>query len=73
MPYNPLAEMVRALFEFAFGIIFLPFRLLGLVKRSRGGRQLGPYEQNRQRAAMAAFTAALCEVDPERATAGAAD
>jgi hypothetical protein len=60
MPPNPLAEMVAALFRLAFDIVFLPFQLLGLARRARGGRPLGPYEQNRQRAAAAAFVAALC-------------
>jgi hypothetical protein len=60
MPYNPLAEMVKALFELAFSILFFPFKLFGFGNRARGGRQLGPYEQNRQRAAAAAFVAALC-------------
>jgi hypothetical protein len=59
-PYNPLAEFVKALIQLPFEILFLPFRLLGFVRRTRGGRQLGPYEQNRQRATMAAFVAVLC-------------
>jgi hypothetical protein len=59
-PYNPLAEMIKALIGLVFDIFLIPFRLLGLVRRVAGRRQLSPYELNRRRATIAAFVAGIC-------------